>query len=47
LQRPHRFLVAKEVRRLVARKEPVRTIIILATMAGLRIGESSRRDGDK
>jgi len=40
LKRPHRFLMAEEVRRLVAAsKEPVRTIVILATMTGLRIGE--------
>jgi integrase len=40
LKRPHRFLTAGEVRRLVAASnEPLRTIIILATMTGLRIGE--------
>lgn len=40
LKRPHRFLSAEEVRRLIAAsKEPTRTIIILATMTGLRIGE--------
>ena len=40
LKRPHRFLTAEEVRRLVAAsKEPTRTIILLATMTGLRIGE--------
>jgi integrase len=40
LKRPHRFLTIEEVRRLVAAsKEPTRTIILLATMAGLRIGE--------
>jgi integrase len=40
LKRPHRFLSAEEVQRLIASsKEPTRTIIILATMTGLRIGE--------
>jgi len=40
LKRPHRFLSAEEVQRLIAAsKEPTRTIIILATMTGLRIGE--------
>jgi integrase len=40
LKRPHRYLTAEEVRRLVAAsKEPIRTIVILATMTGLRIGE--------
>jgi len=40
LKRPHRFLSAEEVPRLIASsKEPARTIIILATMTGLRIGE--------
>ena len=41
LKRPHRFLTAEEVRRLIAAssEEPLRTIIILATMTGLRIGE--------
>src|SRR5216684_7590127 len=40
LKRPHRFLTAEEVRKLVAASnEPLRTIIILATMTGLRIGE--------
>ena len=40
LKRPHRFLSPEEVRRLVAAsKEPTRTIILLATMTGLRIGE--------
>ena len=40
LKRPHRYLSAEEVRRLIAAsKEPTRTIIILATMTGLRIGE--------
>jgi integrase len=40
LKRPHRFLTAEEVRQLIAASnEPLRTIIILATMTGLRIGE--------
>ena len=40
LKRPHRFLSVEEVQRLIASsKEPTRTIIILATMTGLRIGE--------
>jgi integrase len=40
LKRPHGFLSAEEVQRLIASsKEPTRTIIILATMTGLRIGE--------
>ena len=40
LKRPHRFLTAGEVQRLVAAStEPLRTIVILATMTGLRIGE--------
>jgi integrase len=40
LKRPHRFLAAHEVRSLIAAsKEPARTIILLATMTGLRIGE--------
>jgi len=40
LKRPHRFLSAEEVQRLIASsKEPTRTIVILATMTGLRIGE--------
>lgn len=40
LKRPHRFLTAEEVRRLIAASnEPLRTIIILATMTGLRVGE--------
>lgn len=40
LKRPHRFLTADEVRRLIAAsKEPARTIILLAAMTGLRIGE--------
>jgi len=40
LKRPHRFLTAEEVRRIVAAsKEPTRTVILLAVMTGLRIGE--------
>jgi len=40
LKRPHRFLTADEVQRLIAASsEPLRTIVILATMTGLRIGE--------
>jgi integrase len=40
LKRPHRFLTADEVRRLItASKEPARTIVLLAAMTGLRIGE--------
>jgi integrase len=40
LKRPHRFLTAEEVRRLIAAsKEPLHTIVLLATMTGLRIGE--------
>jgi len=40
LKRAHRFLTADEVRRLItASKEPVRTIVLLAVMTGLRIGE--------
>ncbi|HKV24013.1 MAG TPA: site-specific integrase, partial [Candidatus Acidoferrum sp.] len=40
LKRPHRFLTMDEVRRLrAASEEPVRTIVMLATMTGLRIGE--------
>ena len=40
LKRPHRFLTMDEVRRLIAASaEPVRTIVMLATMTGLRIGE--------
>ncbi len=40
LKRPHSFLTADEVRRLIAAsKEPARTIILLAAMTGLRIGE--------
>lgn len=40
LKRPHRFLAMEQVRRLVAAaEEPFRTIVLLATMTGLRIGE--------
>lgn len=40
LKRPHRFLTMDEVRRLItASAEPVRTIVMLATLTGLRIGE--------
>src|SRR5579885_1143429 len=40
LKRPHRFLTMEQVRRLVAAcDEPVRTIVLLAAMTGLRIGE--------
>src|ERR1700722_16915834 len=40
LKRPHRFLSLDEVRRLLAAsKEPVRTIVLVAVMTGLRIGE--------
>jgi integrase len=40
LKRPHQFLNANEVKRLiVACNEPTRTIVLLATMTGLRIGE--------
>jgi integrase len=40
LKRPHRFLTMDEVRRLIAAsEEPVRTIVMLATITGLRIGE--------
>ncbi len=40
LKRPHSFLTADQVRRLIAAsKEPARTIILLAAMTGLRIGE--------
>lgn len=40
LKRPHRFLTMDEVRRLIAAsEEPGRTIVMLATMTGLRIGE--------
>ncbi len=40
LKRPHKFLTAEEVKRLIAAcKEPARTIVLLAAMTGLRIGE--------
>jgi integrase len=40
LKRPHQFLNVEEVKRLIAAcKEPTRTIVVLATMTGLRIGE--------
>lgn len=40
LKRPHQFLELDEVRRLIAAcTEPTRTIVFLATMTGLRIGE--------
>ena len=40
LKRPHRFLSLDEVWRLIAASdEPVRTIVLLAVMTGLRIGE--------
>jgi integrase len=40
LKRPHRFLSPDEVRRLLAAsEEPVRTIVLVAVMTGLRIGE--------
>ena len=40
LKRPHRFLSLDEVRRLLAAsEEPVRTIVLIAVMTGLRIGE--------
>lgn len=40
LKRPHRFLTMDEVRRLItASEEPVRTVVMLASMTGLRIGE--------
>jgi integrase len=40
LKRPHRFLSLDEARRLIAAsEEPVRTIVLLAVMTGLRIGE--------
>jgi len=40
LKRPHRFFSLDEVRRLIAASdEPVRTIVLLAVMTGLRIGE--------
>ena len=40
LKRPHQFLNIDEVKRLIiACKEPTRTIVLLAAMTGLRIGE--------
>jgi len=40
LERPHRFLTIEQVRRpIAASDEPVRTIVLLAVMTGLRIGE--------
>ena len=40
LKRSHQFLSVDEVRRLIAAcTEPTRTIVLLATMTGLRIGE--------
>ena len=40
VKRPHRFFSSEEVRRLIAASdEPVRTIVMLAVMTGLRIGE--------
>jgi integrase len=40
LKRPHQFLNVAEVKRLIsACNEPTRTIVLLATMTGLRIGE--------
>jgi len=40
LKRPHQFLNVDEARRLIAAcTEPTRTIVLLATMTGLRIGE--------
>jgi integrase len=40
LKRPHQFLSLDEVKRLIsACEEPTRTIVLLATMTGLRIGE--------
>jgi integrase len=40
LKRPHQFLNVDEVKRLIiACKEPTRTIVLLATLTGLRIGE--------
>jgi integrase len=40
LKRPHQFLSADEAKHLiVACDEPTRTIVLLATMTGLRIGE--------
>ena len=40
LKRPHCFLTMEQVRRLIAAsEEPVHTIVLLAAMTGLRIGE--------
>ena len=40
LKRPHQFLTLDEVKRLItACNEPTRTIVLLAIMTGLRIGE--------
>jgi integrase len=40
LKRPHRFLSLEDVRGLLENSnEPVRTIVLLAVMTGLRIGE--------
>src|SRR5216683_5078313 len=40
LKRPHQFLNADEVKRLIAAcTEPTRSIVVVATMTGLRIGE--------
>jgi len=40
LKSPHRFLSADEVKRLIAAcLEPTRTVVVVATMTGLRIGE--------
>ena len=40
LKRPHRFLTMEQVRRLiVAADGSLRTIVLLAAMTGLRIGE--------
>lgn len=40
LKRPHQFLNVHEVKRLItACNEPTRTVVLLATMTGLRIGE--------
>src|SRR6202161_2062553 len=40
LKRPQRFLTADEVKRLIeATKQPTRSIVLLAAMTGLRIGE--------
>ena len=40
LKRPHQFLSVNDVQRLIAAcKEPIRTIVIVSAMTGLRIGE--------